>query len=188
MVNTRNQIKMRLIEILVAGNHIEDIEIGAGRENLLAEITGSRKIEVEIEIVEAVPIRSHETGKGISDTEMEVGIRILVAVAIESLETEKGISEIEMEVEIGTLVAVAITSPETEKRISEIEMGVRRGTLVAVAIGSRETEKGISEIEMEVGIGNSDIQTDMMIAGNRRERERTKIGVDLEADQRPEKG
>ena len=185
MVNTGNQTKVKLIEVLVAGNHIKDLEIGAGRENRLAEIIGSRQIAAETEIVVAVRIRGHETEIGISDTEMEVEI---VAVAIGSRETEKGISEVEMEVEIGTLVAVAIRSRETEKRISEIEMGVRRGTLVAVAIGSRETEKGISEIEMEVGIGNSDIQTDMMIAGNRRERERTKIGVDLEADQRPEKG
>ena len=154
MVNTRTQTKMKLIEVLVAGNHIEDQEIGAGRENRLAEITGSRKIEVEIEIVVAVPIRSQETEKGISDTEMEV--------------------------EIGTLVAVAIGSRETEKGISEIEMEVGRRILVAVATMNHETE---------VGRGNSDIQSDMMIAGIQRERERTEIGeVDLEADQRPEKG
>ena len=152
MVNTRNQTKVKLIEVLVAGNHIEDQEIGAGIENRLAEITESRKIEVEIEIMVAVCIRSHETEIGISDTEMGV--------------------------EIGTLVAVAIGSHETE--ISEIEMEVGRGILEAVATRSHETG---------VGKGNSDIQTDMMIAGNQRERERTNIGeVDQEADQRPEKG
>ena len=151
MVNTRNQTKVKQIEVLVAGNHIKDLEIGAGRESRVAEITGSHKIEVEIEIMVAVRIRDHETEKGISDTELEV--------------------------EIGTLVAIAIGSRETEKGISEIELEVGRGILVAVAIGSRETE---------VGRENSDIQTDMVIAEN--QRERTKIEVDQEVDPRPEKG